>query len=89
MKDNVVSLINMNTLGQMHLPNILDTGIQDTGLVHLYWKRRRNILEKGELTREPSIEFYGGVLPTILHVRLLEAIGKIQFQKRGRISLPS
>lgn len=40
MKDNVVSLIKTNTSGQLHLPNILDTGIQDTGLTHLYQKKR-------------------------------------------------
>lgn len=40
-KDNVVSLINTNTSGQMCLPNILDTfRIQATGLVHLCWRRR-------------------------------------------------
>lgn len=40
-KDNMVSLINMNTLGQVYLPNIhLSLRIQDTDLVHLCWRRR-------------------------------------------------
>lgn len=59
MKDNVVSLIYTNTSAQMCLPNILDTlRIQDTGLVHLCWRRR----EEHSAEREADQQAQGWVM---------------------------
>lgn len=63
MKDNVVSLIYTNTSVQMCLPNILDTlRIQDTGLVHLCWRRNEeHSAERGADQRAQDwVMFCGG-----------------------------
>lgn len=72
-KNNVVSLIKTNTSGQMCWPNILDTEIQDTGLAHLYWKRREEC--SGERGTDRGVMFCGRFLPTMLQEGFLEAIG--------------